>query len=285
MALWSQWVFHQSNHKHQSWPVTYMEVSFLRWYSFSTFPHLYEDQLILKKLSWTWSDLISYLATTFSLCMICYLPTNSYPILTKSYPNHNTYHICYLPILPTSWPIVIESITHLLSTNHTNWVRWAPRHRRVKKKSKQLQQIFPFPQYQYFPSATFVKTYIRYISLKYTCTALCKQEDLSNDGKISKGDTNEMVRGTLEIQSWHPALHHQVCAGCIFSFGNVPVYNLEHMGPSWKGSHLNHFVGSYRWWNHDHEHYIIVKQFYEVWSPSVNVKSPSDKKHCIIGLS
>ena len=54
-----------------------------------------------------------------------------------------THIICYLPILPTSWPIVIESITHLLSTNHTNWVRWAPRHRRVKKKSKQLQQIFP----------------------------------------------------------------------------------------------------------------------------------------------
>ena len=53
-----------------------------------------------------------------------------------------THIICYLPILPTSWPIVIESITHLLSTNHTNWVRWAPRHRRVKKKSKQLQQIF-----------------------------------------------------------------------------------------------------------------------------------------------
>ena len=93
MALWSQWVFHQSNHKNQSWPVTYMEVSFLRWYSFSIFPNLYEDQLVLKKLSWTWSDLISYLATTFSLCMICYLPTNSYPILTKSYPNHNTYHL------------------------------------------------------------------------------------------------------------------------------------------------------------------------------------------------
>ena len=91
---------------------------------------------------------------------------------------------------------------------------------------------FPFDstitQHQYFPSATFVKNLL-YISLKYTCTALCKPEDLSNDGKISKGDTNEMVRGTLEI---HPPPPHQVCAGCIFSFGNVPVYNLEHMGPS-----------------------------------------------------